>query len=220
MNLGQLISTARSRTSDTQPDYLWSNDEWVEYANEAEQQACRRARLILDSTTTEIVNLSMGSGDVTVDLDERVLFIKRAKVVGFSTPLGRASFKDMDMQAPGWEDETGTPQAYIPDMDTNKFRPYPSPDADVEVKLTVVRLPLNDMANDTDEPEINKRYHINLVDWMLHRAYSRHDSETEDKDRAMKYLAAFEAQFGKESTANEENWISREHGYTQDEGVY
>ena len=86
--------------------------------------------------------------------------------------------------------------------------------------LSVVRLPLEDMANDTDEPEINKRYHLHLVDWMMYRAYSKQDSETVDMAKANKYLATFEAQFGRESTANEENWINREHGYTQDEGVY
>jgi hypothetical protein len=220
MNLGQLKATARSRADDQQTNYLWSDEEWTEYANDAQNQACRRARLIIDSTTTAITQLSMASGDVTASLDERILFIKRAKVSSVSNPLGRASFKDLDERLPGWEDATGIPQAYVPDMDTDKFRPYPTPDSAITVNLTVVRLPLEDMANDTDEPEINKRYHLHLVDWMLHRAYSKQDSETVDMAKANKYLATFEAQFGKESTANEENWINREHGFMENEGVY
>ena len=89
MNLEQLKATARSRADDLQPDYLWSDDEWTEYANDAQQQACRRARLIIDSTTTAITQLSMASGDLTASLDERIIFIKRAKISAVSIPLGR-----------------------------------------------------------------------------------------------------------------------------------
>jgi hypothetical protein len=220
MNLETLKTTVRRRLDDLQAPYLWSNEDLAEYANDAEREACRRARLIVDSTTAEIVSISLGVGASTYDLDQRILFIKRVKVSDISTPLRRVSFRDLDRSAPGWEDETGTPQAYVPDMDEDKLRVYPIPTAAATATLTVNRLPLEDMANDTDTPEIKPRYHDSLVYWMEYRAYSKQDAETRDDQKAAKALSMFEQEFGKKSSAIDEAWIAREHGYTDEEGVY
>jgi hypothetical protein len=71
-----------------------------------------------------------------------------------------------------------------------------------------------------DEPEINRRFHESLVFWMLYRAYSKQDAETKDAKKAGENLALFEQEFGKKSSAIDEAWIEREHGYTDEEGVF
>ncbi len=220
MNLEQMIASARARTGDIRTPQLWSDEEWAEYATQAQQEACRRARLILDSTTEEICVIELNSTDKVYPLDERVIFIKRVKVNGISTPLGRVSFEDLDRCNGGWEEEVGEPRAYVPDMDEDKFRPYPAPDGDYTARLTVLRTPLQDLEDGADVPEIKSRYHQGLINWMLHRAYSKQDSDGFDADKAANALALFENEFGKKSTANEETWINREHGFTPDEGVY
>lgn len=220
MNLETLKTTLRRRLDDLQAPYLWSDEDLTEFANDAEREACRRSRLISDSTTAEIVSISLTAGASTYDLDQRILFIKRVKVSGISTPLRRASFKDLDRGIPGWEDETGDPQAYVPDMDEDKLRVYPIPTAAATATLTVIRLPLDDMVNDSDTPEIKPRYHDSLIYWMEYRAYSKHDAETQDRKKAETALEMFEREFGKKSSAIDEAWIAREHGYTEDEGVY
>lgn len=220
MNLEALKTTVRRRLDDLQAPYLWSEDDLTEYANDAEREACRRARLIVDSTTAEIVSINLSASTATYDLDQRILFIKRVKVADISTPLRRVSFKDLDRGAPGWEDETGDPQAYVPDMDEDKLRVYPIPTTAATATLTVIRLPLEDMADDADTPEIKPRYHDSLTYWMEYRAYSKQDAETKDDQKAAKALAMFEQEFGKKSSAIDEAWIAREHGYTEEEGVY
>lgn len=221
MNLTQLIKVARQRLDDlSATPYLWSRAELVEYANDAEREACRRARLIVDSTTAAICQIALVSGTDTYALDDRVIFIKRVKLTGHVTPLGRAHSADLDEQRPGWEDDTGVPLAYVPNMDTNTFRPYPSPDASYTANLTVIRTPLAEMADGDDEPEIPGRYHLGLVHWMVHRAYSKHDSQTLNPKAAAEAADMFEAEFGKRSSAQDEAWIAREHGYTPEEGVY
>lgn len=227
MTLQDLIDACRSEAVDTATPYLWSDADWIRYANDAQREACRRARLIVDSTTTAICRIAMVAATASYALDSRVLFIKRAKLSGRSLPLSRASHKDLDRSVPGWEDATGEPQAYVPDMNENEFRPYPTPTTAATVSLTVIRLPLADMAlavvsptTAAVGPEIKACYHESLVFWMLYRAYSKQDTETLDKKKAADNLALFEAEFGKKSTAVDETWTRREHGYTEDEGVY
>lgn len=220
MTLAEIIAQTRLRTFDTVEPYLFSDAEIIEFANDAQNEACRRARLIVDSTTKAVCSISLSAAKKVYDLDARVIFIRRAKVAGEAYPLRRMSYRDLDRIAPDWQDEAGTPKAYVPDMDTGKLRPYPSPDAIATVALTVVRLPLVEMADMTDEPEINQRWHKSLINWILFRAYSKPDTDLQDPKRAQDGLALFEQEFGKKSTAIDEAWIEREHGYTDEEGVY
>ena len=63
MNLGQLISLARTRARDKVAPYLWSDDEFTEFANSAVSEACIRARLL----QTQInIAVSVGVENVTV----------------------------------------------------------------------------------------------------------------------------------------------------------
>lgn len=219
MNLEALILAARQESQDLELPYLWSDEEWTRYANDAEREACRRARLIVDASTPAVCNLSLTTS-ATVPLDDRVIFIRRAKLSTVASPLRRLSYRDLDRAQPGWQDETGEPVGYVPDMDTGVFRPYPTPTVAATVNMTVVRLPLADMAVDADTPKIPSRFHESLVFWMLYRAYSKQDAETQDKQKAGDNLVLFEQEFGKKSAAIDELWIEREHGYTEEEGVY
>jgi hypothetical protein len=220
MTLFDMIKTARLRADDLVDGRLWSWVEWTEYANDAVNEAARRSRLIADSRTAAVCQIALNATDETYDLHDSIIFIKRAKLTGESTPLGRAHSADLDRCMPGWEDETGVPRAYVPNMDSHQFRPYPKADGVYTVNLSVIRSPLVDMEDSEDVPEIAGRHHINLVHWMLHRAYLKLDSETYNPGKAEESLKLFEAEFGKRSTAQDEAWIAREHGFTPEEGVY
>lgn len=220
MTLNDLIKQARTLSDDTQEPYRVSRANWVIYANEAQEEACRRARLLIDSTTAEICQIALTSGTTTYALDPRVIFVRRIKLTGGTIPLKRASYKDLDRARPGWEDETGLPEAWVPDMDTGVLRPYPAPDGDYTANLTVVRLPLVSMADGDDTPEIRASAHRGLVHWMLHRAYSTIDSELYSPKKAEMHLADFEQEFGRKSTTQDEVWIEREHGQEENEGIY
>jgi hypothetical protein len=220
MNLCELIKAAREESDDVAKPYLWSDAEWTRYANEAENEACRRARLITDSRTPEVAEVEVTAGEAAYDLDERVLFVRRVKPDSRSQPLGKVSYKALDSGVPGWEDETGDPRGYITDQDTGVLRLYPSPTAADTLKLTVIRMPLNCMKDSNDAPEIASRFHHSLIYWMLHRAYSKQDAETKNEQKAANNLALFEQEFGKKSGAIDETWIQNEHGYIPDEGIY
>ena len=58
------------------------------------------------------------------------------------------------------------------------------------------RLPINQMLQETDEPEIHVAHHEHLIDWALHKAFSVTDAEALDKDRAALAERAFTSYFG------------------------
>jgi hypothetical protein len=69
----------------------------------------------------------------------------------------------------------------------------------------ISRLPLTPMALVTkliDSPEIDVQYHLGLVDWMLHRCYSKQDSETLDVGKAKEHLKRFTQRFGERPPAS------------------
>lgn len=220
MTLAEMIALARRTSDDMDPQVpLWTDDEWKEFATRAQQEAARRGRLLVDSTTDEITLLEIGEGEASAPRDPRILFIRRAKVVGGDL-LRRVSYKTLDQASPRWEDETGTPRGYVPDFDTSVFRVYPMPEQAIQVRLTVVRLPLLDLTEDDQVPEIAPHLHRSLVEGMLMYAYAKQDSETFDSNRAATHEAAFVREFGLASTAVDENWLERNHDMLEDEGNF
>jgi hypothetical protein len=209
MKLLNLITITRSEMDDKTEPYLITDAEHIEYANDAELEASRRGRLIMDSTTTAICQISVVANTASYNLDPRVQSIRRAKPTGL-LPLKRKNYQDMDSQYPGWDDAaTGTPIVFIPD-DTGKIRLWPTPNASTTLSMIVVRSPLAEMSDETDSPEIAPRFHRSLRYWMMYRAYSKQDSQANDPKKAMESLAMFEQEFGKKSSALDETWINRE----------
>lgn len=69
--------------------------------------------------------------------------------------------------------------------------------------------------------EVEDRHQDKLVDWMLYRALSMRDKEEKyDPKAAQDHLDVFESEFGKRSSAIDETWIARQHGYDQNEGLF
>lgn len=58
------------------------------------------------------------------------------------------------------------------------------------------------MQDDDDEPEIAEVHHINLLDWVLFRAYSKPDADAFDPNRSADSMKSFSDYFGKRGTAD------------------
>ena len=233
MNLDTLIKTAATRADDLAAGTLWSRAEWVEFANDAQNEACRRARLLVDSTTPAVCNITLVDGTDTYDLHDSIIFIRRARLLDADgtglAVLRRVHADDLDREAgPGWQEEVGQPRAYVTGLDTHQLRPFPIPDTDNwEVQLTVTRTPVIPAGHETypmeegdDVPEIRARWHLGLVNWMLYRAFNKHDSQAYNPKAAQMFLADFEAEFGKKSSAIDEAWLAREQDLTEVEGNF
>lgn len=220
MKVSELITVFRREADDTAQPYLWSDPELIEFAADAEYEACRRARLITDQTTTAICQIAVTAGNPSLTLDSRVLFVRRAKIDGQDQPLRSVDYRDLDEQVPGWEDLEGTPRAFVRNLETGKIRLYRSPDADCTLRLRVVRLPIQRLTTKEQTPEIHERFHRSLVQWMLFRAFSKKDTQTQDDQRAATALALFEQEFGQRSSAIEETWLENNIGDTSTQGEF
>ncbi|MFZ4537158.1 hypothetical protein [Propionivibrio sp.] len=178
MNLGELIAESRVVLCDVEKPTFWS-DEWLTSTiNEAEQEACIRARLIEDSSSVA-TSIDIDTANKRYPLHESVLDVLEACLESNTTyPVA------------GWT------------LTESNFVLYDYPKADDVVLMTVVRLPLSAMESDTDTPEIRTQHHQKLIDWVKYRAYSVQDADAFDPQGAVRALGAFEQAFGPRQTAN------------------
>jgi hypothetical protein len=223
MNLKELRALVREMAHDRATPYLWT-DAFIDMAlNDAEREACRRGRLLVDSVTPAVCRVTLVADNGIYRVDPRVMFIRRVKLSTQTSPLGFARVRDMDECAPGWEDESGDVVGWIPDYVSGKLRLYRIPTS-VELpavaNLTVVRAPLANMVRDDNCPEIKPHLHYDLHHWALHRMFSVKDSQKNDEALAKRHEELFAASYGPASSALEEHWIDQNYDYSQDQGVF
>lgn len=213
MNLRQMIDRFRREVSDEEKPYLWTDDEVTDYANDAVDEACRRAMLLVDSSSS-VTEIPISIGDHTLELDESIIYVRRARLSSASHPLVPIVSRTMDEREPGWEDaRTSTPRIFVPDWETGKIRIYPPAAAADTLKLTVARAPTADeeLSSDGDTPVIPRRYHTSLLDWVKHRAYLKPDADTFNPDKAQKFADSFAGEFGPPSAAIDEHWAAEQY---------
>lgn len=207
----EAIGQYRIKTQDLGDPPLWTDAEILEYLDDAQVEACRRAHLLIDSTG-DASEGAVSASDPMVALDEKVISVRRVRLQSNSIPLRRMSVRDMDEQFPGWEAQTqpSTPCIYIPDYETGYLRLYPTPLINDTLKMTAVRV--STTLRDRDSKfEIASRYHRGLLDWAMYRGYSKPDPETQDEKKAKSHEAAFIAEFGERSTAVDERWAFEQY---------
>lgn len=221
MTLGELIDLFRTTVLDLRAPFLWEDSEIIEFANDAHMEAARRARLLTDARTPEICRVTISASSPWVTIDKRIIFTRRVLVAGQTKPLTKMLQWEMDQQRPGWESAAASmPLVYIPNLSANALRLYPPSSAATTAQLTVVREPMRPMTDLSDVPEIAARYHRGLLNWMLHRAYAKPDVDTQNLAASIQYEADFAMEFGKKSSAIDEEWIDTNYGADAFEGLF
>lgn len=205
MNAGELIASYRDESHDKAVPPLVKNERLIQFANEGEREACRRAHLLVDSSSG-FCSVSVSANEPLVDIDPLIINIRRAKLSISTYSLSPVRAEEMDRVNPGWELHVGTPTTYVTNYQTNAIRLYPKQQVAADLTMTVSRLPANSMESDDDEPEIREEYHPALVQWMLYRAYSTQDADMFDANKAARALAEFEKEFGKKASGRNERW--------------
>lgn len=197
MNLGELRTQFRRRVDDLAGKRLWSDPEIDGLINEAYFEAAERSLLIEDDVR---VTLKAGKDSYIVTGSLR---IDRIIITGHRRPLPLKAVFDLDRERPGWHARAaGDPDVAIPVED--RFKLSPTPAADGQATVTVRRLPREMLSGDSDEPEIASRYHLRMLDWALHLAYSKRDADANDEQLAAKYAASFTEAFGERLTAKQQ----------------
>jgi hypothetical protein len=184
MNLAAIRKESRFRLKDEAKQGKFWSDEWLDgVINEAEQEACIRARLIEDSSSE--------ASSLEITTDEKRYTLHTSVIDVLSCELASRPGHPIA----GW---TLTETELV-------FDEFPT--ADDTLLMTVIRLPLKSMVKDSDSPEIRPHHHLRLIDWVEFRAYGIHDADGFDPQGSANGYARFEASFGVRPTAN----VQRKH---------
>ena len=216
----ELITHLReSILDDVVPPPLWSDTELLRMFNYAEVQACRRAHLIIDSTTAldsgtaatagtmgqkALCQLPLIGNQAVYNLSPKILQVKRLQLGSMAFPLlGPLTYDEVDSELSGWWGTNGTvgtcgssgyPTTYLNEPG-NSITFLLAPSVNDTAYLVVSRLPLTPFTMGT-APEIDEKYHIDLCDWAAHLAYMKSDTETLNLNLAKFYEDRFTQKFG------------------------
>lgn len=210
MDLGELTKQYRTDADDFADPPLSSTASVRGWFNEAQEEAAIRARLLFESSNPDVCQIPVDAAAVTAGtrvfiLHSSVFEITRAVFIPTdSTTEYELYLTDrvaQDRAHPGWRNLVDIPAQLIHDDTRIELGCKPSVPGIIHIEC--YRTPLTLIEDRPDEsPEIHRTHHRHLVHWVLHRAYSRPDSDLYDPDRAATEEAMFTAQFGIRPDAN------------------
>lgn len=200
-----LLAEYRRRADDRAEPYFMSDAQVLALLTEAEQEACQRSHPIFDYDTAEVVEYAIAAEQSSVALDPRVLRVDHATF----TPAGalrgcRMELTGIDAIRDMQDGRTviSSRPSHAAHSGRSTLTLYPAPSVAGTLRLDVYRLPLYDIEDSFDEPEIPAELHIGLVDWVLYRVYDTPDMELTDPQRAQRALADFTVRFGERRTGD------------------
>lgn len=198
MTLEQLIAIFREDAGDQLEPFLWSNDVVLSWFNEAQSEAAVRGRLLLDDYTPAVCQIPVEAGRASYPLHSKVYEIAHIRLE--PAPQSQDGLKlvtreYLDRIEPQWRTRQDMRCVYVIQSETT-LRLVPAPRDAGQLVLEAYRLPLKQLQNDMDKPEIHEAHHARLVHWVLYRAFSKPDADGFDAGRAQQAYTEFEKYFG------------------------
>ena len=175
MTTSELIEACRLRADDVSEPYLWTDEEWLFGLNEAQNEACVRARILREPD----VPLTVAAGASRVALPSYALDVVEVRVVSTGEIMAMENYST----------ENGD-LAFIEPMIK-----------DTPITVCLVRLPKLPITS-SRPPEIPVRFHARLVDWALRLAYLKNDADAFNPSAAALHEAMFKQSFGEFLDAN------------------
>ena len=194
MDFSEIENSVRITADDNSAgDKLWAQAEILEYARDAENEACQRADLLTDETSS-FTDITINTSTGTFSISNTITEVLSAKLSLESNPLMKTSRRVLDLSFSNWPANTSTPRSIFRSA-TNKITVYPKPIVADTLNMAVSRIPTTPMTL-TGSPEVNARWHPGLLEWILYRMYMKNDSETLNVDKALDHEANFTKIFG------------------------
>lgn len=199
MTLGELIARFRSASNDKVEPYLWSDEDVIQWLNDAQEEAAIRARLIHESDSASLCEVKTTAGKAVYQLKPQMYEITHASWDEDGTRsyrlLSLTSTEALDENDRYWRTRPASiPHSVI--QTDRSVRLVPAPKSDGTLVIEAYRLPKSLMESPDDEPEINQVHHRHLVNWALHKAFSVPDAEIFDPNRAQIAADEFARYFG------------------------
>ena len=193
MTITDLVNETRADfLNDSVAPYLWSDAQLTRYANEAIQEACGRAPLIIRVKTVSVLP---GTADYIIDSYTKQIQV--AKLSLATSPLQPATDADLSTRIGySWRTRNGTPIGYV--RRGHKITLYPNPIVADTLVITASSLPDGDF---DIEDDIDPAYHKSLIFYMVYKALMLNDADTYNPVKAADFLKMFDAKFGIQHTA-------------------
>jgi len=207
MNLGELLSEVRSQLDDVIDDYddsdaLWKDAELIRYINEAQREVAIRAECLFDSSTSSVSEIAIQKDVDNYPISNLILHIKSVFLDSDNCVLSRVDACDILWSCK--DKRQGVPRKYTLDKEVGKIYFDSIPQEVDTARLIVSRLPLDDLASDSDVPEIHAKYHFKMLEWVKYLAYGKHDSEMYDPNSRELAMRNFFEYFGSSTDAQEQ----------------
>lgn len=207
MTLQELIEEFRRQVNDEAQPYLWSDEEVLAYAIDAQDVFVRRSGGIADVTvaspsTTRLTDLDLTAGDPYSPISPYILRIRSGRLLTAARDVQFSQESDMDnvvktdygmTLGTSFDDTlTGAVSYGILGVRDNYVRWVKVPSDSDTCRLHVFRLPYPRIASQEDPLEVQEQHHRHLLLWMKHLAYSKQDAEARDDEKAEKFEAMAE----------------------------
>jgi len=221
MNLRQIREECWAQARDAAEadvDKLWPTKEMDRYINRVYRFIARETQCIKDSTTAAVCLIDVDPVDYTtyaagtldyiwandsddwlyqkdvtpylLTLHTSILQIDICKWMSQPWALRKVSYRKWEVN-PWWFKVIGQPTEYAQDLETGKIAlNYRTESAD-KLHLHVRRMPLTDLAADSDVPEFHIQYHDFMINGIMMWMYRKRDAETLDEAKATEFETAF-----------------------------
>lgn len=208
---GDTVTDVNWKNDDT--GLLWSNQEIVRYANQAQNEFCFRNPIVDMSVASNLTQLAVTANTRSITYSEKILGVHRAKFLNTTTAeenvVQKRTQQWMDEHYPQWDllsvdARVGKPEFYVEDVSNRTIHFYPLPEQDGILVMTVGRLPLSSMLwsrRHLDGPEIEAQHHLCLLDYMKYLGFKKRDAETENVNLSAEHLNLFTLHAGERPDA-------------------
>ncbi len=193
MKPSEIVSLFRKEMADEATPPLWSDEEIVNYLDDAQKMFCRETGGLPDSTSS-ITTVDLAIGDVTFDVDVRILKIRSGYRVSDGRRISIVNYEEMESKGMRFDGQQAPVYAIIIGMDEVQARPYPIPSVAETLQLVIDRMPLEDITMQNVQSvslEVNPRHHRHLMMWMKKLGYEKQDSETFNKTKSVEFEKKF-----------------------------
>ena len=200
MTVGELEILFRTMIDDKEEPFLVSHESFLEYIDEAQEEACIRSRLIFDNFSS-FTEIKIKEGVKKYNLNEKIYVITNAFIDdGNETiQLKITDRLEMDRVLPNWRKESGKPLFLI--QYDNHFELNPVPDGVNKLNIECYLYP-EKITNAHSSLQISSVNHRKLLHWVKYKYYDSQDNDIVDIGKSEKELNMFEKIFGSRPSAN------------------
>ena len=201
----QLLEFFRRDMDDEVEPQLWSDDNILDYLDEAQAEFCELVDVLAADITIAYTATDVATAGGYVDIPHEITRVRSAELLGVRKYLilaNQEEFEDnpqrfvdndygLDARNSEWKDDTGEPRALITDMVSKQVRLYPIPTTDDTISMRVFRKATTSPL-DGDDLEVTDNQHLRAILIKARSlAFLKQDSETYEPQESEKLEQIF-----------------------------